>query len=106
MRSAGAASGERVWPFPMDADYDELLRSETADIKQCAATGSGDHILAARFLSRFVPPAIPWIHVDLSAGQHKDGLAHIPSEITGFGVGLTLELFRQRTVADLSKALA
>lgn len=106
MRAAGAASGERVWPFPMDADYDEMLRSETADIKQCAATGSGDHILAARFLSRFVPPAIPWIHVDLSAGQHKDGLAHIPSEITGFGVGLTLELLRRQTLANLSKTLA
>jgi leucyl aminopeptidase len=30
-------SGERVWPFPMDEDFDEALRSEVADIKQCAA---------------------------------------------------------------------
>jgi len=91
---AGAASGERVWPFPMDDDYDELLKSDVADIRQCAVESNGDHILGARFLSRFVPKTIPWVHVDLSACQHKGGLAHIPTDITGFGVRLTLELLR------------
>ncbi len=89
---AGIASGERVWPFPMDDDFDELIKSDVADVKQCSAETQGDHILAARFLQRFVPSDIPWIHVDLSAGQHKGGLAHVPSEITGFGVRLTVEL--------------
>ena len=73
----------------MDEDYDELLKSDVADIKQCTVENAGDHILGARFLSRFVPKAIPWIHVDLSAGQHKGGLAHVPTDITGFGVRLT-----------------
>jgi leucyl aminopeptidase len=86
----GAVCGERVWAFPMSADFDEGLRSDIADTKQCAADGQGDHILAARFLSRFVPESLPWIHLDLSAGQHKGGLAHIPTEITGFGVRFTL----------------
>jgi len=103
---AGASSGERVWPFPMDEDYDELLRSEVADIKQCSEAGYGDHILAARFLSRFVPEATPWIHVDLSAGQHKGGLAHVPTEITGFGVKLTLELMSERDPATLAEELS
>jgi leucyl aminopeptidase len=66
--AAGAASGERVWPFPMDDDFDELLKSDVADIKQCSAENAGDHILGARFLSRFVPKSIPWVHLDLSAG--------------------------------------
>jgi leucyl aminopeptidase len=107
LQQAGAASGERVWPFPMDEDYDELLKSDIADIKQCSAENAGDHILAARFLSRFVPKAQPWIHVDLSAGQHKGGLAHVPSDITGFGVRLTLELLQRTTSGpdDLTKRL-
>ena len=42
--------------------------------------------------SRFVPSEIPWVHVDLSAGQHKAVSRHVPSEITGFGVRFTLEL--------------
>jgi leucyl aminopeptidase len=101
--NVGAQSGERVWPFPMDDDFDELLKSDVADIKQCSAETQGDHILAARFLQRFVPSEIPWVHVDLSAGQHKGGLAHVPSEITGFGVGFTLELLREATPAELAK---
>jgi leucyl aminopeptidase len=104
---AGAESGERVWPFPMDDDYDELLKSDVADIKQCSAETGGDHILGARFLSRFVPKSIPWVHVDLSAGQHKGGLAHVPTEITGFGVRLTVELLTRTTrgADDLKKRL-
>lgn len=92
---AGRASGERVWPFPMDADYDEGLRSEVADIKQCTLGNQADHILAARFLSRFVD-ATPWIHLDLSAARHRGGLAHIPTEATGFGVRFTLSLLLEK----------
>lgn len=103
---AGQRSGERVWPFPMDLDYEDALRSPVADIKQCAADGYGDHILAARFLSRFVPDDIAWIHIDLSAGQHKGGLAHVPSEVTGFGVRYTVELLGQANPADLAAKLA
>jgi leucyl aminopeptidase len=107
LHQAGAESGERVWPFPMDDDYDELLKSDVADIKQCSAETAGDHILGARFLSRFVPKSIPWVHVDLSAGQHKGGLGHVPTEITGFGVRLTVELLTRTTrgADDLRKRL-
>jgi leucyl aminopeptidase len=107
LQRAGAESGERVWPFPMDDDYDELLKSDVADIKQCSAETGGDHILGARFLSRFVPKSIPWVHVDLSAGQHKGGLGHVPTEITGFGVRLTVELLTRTTrgADDLKKRL-
>jgi leucyl aminopeptidase len=107
LQQAGAASGERVWPFPMDDDYDELLKSDIADIKQCSHETAGDHILGARFLSRFVPRSVPWVHVDLSAGGHKGGLAHVPTEITGFGVRLTVELLTRSTngAADLAQRL-
>lgn len=89
--AAGRESGERVWPFPLDSDYDEDLKSDCADIKQCTVGSEADHILAARFLARFVPASCAWVHLDLAAANHKGGLAHIPSDITGFGVGLTLQ---------------
>src|SRR5579871_2798940 len=50
IEAAGTASGERVWCFPMDADYDTDIESAVADVMQCAVEGKGDHILAARFL--------------------------------------------------------
>jgi leucyl aminopeptidase len=92
MRAAGQSSGERVWPFPMDEDYDSDLESSIADVLQCTPDSKGDHILAARFLNRFVPPEVPWIHIDLASSNRSGGLAHVPTDITGFGVRYTVEL--------------
>ncbi len=97
---AGRESGERVWPFPMDEDFDEALESRIADVKQCTLDGEADHILAARFLQRFTGD-IPWIHVDLAAGEHKGGLAHIPTDITGFGIRFTTRLLLDFQVQDV-----
>jgi leucyl aminopeptidase len=82
----GRDSGERVWPFPMDEDYDSDLESSIADVLQCTPDSKGDHILAARFLSRFVPTQVPWIHIDLAPSNRSGGLGHIPTDFTGFGV--------------------
>jgi leucyl aminopeptidase len=95
IEAAGISSGERVWCFPMDADFDTDLESSVADVLQCTTEGKGDHILAARFLNRFVPGNIAWLHLDLAAGARTGGLAHIPTEITGFGVRYTLDLLRR-----------
>ncbi|MBP7954002.1 MAG: leucyl aminopeptidase family protein [Nitrosomonas sp.] len=91
--AAGEVSGERVCWFPMDADYDEDLESEVADIKQCTLDSNVDHILAARFLNRFVNDT-PWLHMDLSACNHKGGLGAVDSYITGFGVNWGIQFFR------------
>ena len=95
IEAAGTRSGERVWCFPMDADFDTDLESTVADVLQCATEGRGDHILAAKFLNRFVPDDIAWLHLDLAAGSRPGGLAHIATDITGFGVRYTLELLRR-----------
>ncbi|MBV6448321.1 leucyl aminopeptidase family protein [Nitrosomonas sp.] len=92
--SAGNESGERVCGFPMDSDYEESLESSVADIKQCELNGEFDHILAACFLRRFVNDT-PWLHMDLSASSHKDGLGAVDSEITGFGIGWALEFLKE-----------
>jgi len=96
---AGRASGERTWPFPMDEDFDEALESRVADVMQCAIDNDGDHILAARFLQRFVPQDTPWLHIDLSAGHHKGGLGLAPTTQTGFGVRLTLAMLLDHELA-------
>ena len=98
--TAGRDSGERVWPFPLDPDFDEALKSEIADIIQCSLEGDADHILAARFLKRFVDDDIDWVHVDLSASNRKGGLGHIPTDTTGFGVRYTLNLMLQQKMLN------
>ena len=91
IEAAGRTSGERVWGFPMDTDFDADLESPIADIMQCTMDNKGDHILAARFLNHFVPESVPWVHLDLSSASRAGGLAHIPTEITGFGVRWAVE---------------
>ncbi|KAB2322246.1 leucyl aminopeptidase family protein [Betaproteobacteria bacterium SCN1] len=88
---AGAQSGERVVAFPAPADYDSALDSDVADIKQCTLDGEADHILATRFLSRFVGDT-PWIHVDLAAHICKGGLGAVASDTNGFGVAWGMAL--------------
>jgi leucyl aminopeptidase len=98
--AAGRASGERVWNFPFDADYDSDLESKVADVVQCSIDGKGDHILATRFLSRFVPENVAWAHVDLSSVLRSGGLGHVNTDITGFGVRFALEALLNQKVLD------
>ncbi len=92
LKRTGHRCGERVWPFPMGAEFLEDLKSETADFMQCSPKGSGDHILAASFLGEFIENDVPWVHMDLSAGDNDDGLGHVGSKFTGFGVRYTMSV--------------
>jgi leucyl aminopeptidase len=84
--NTGKQSGERLCAFPQDEDYEAELDSKVADIKQCTLTGDADHILATRFLKRFVEHDTPWLHVDLSSSRCEGGLGIVASEVNGFGV--------------------
>ena len=92
LKRTGQNCGERVWPFPIGKEFLADLKSDVADIMQCSPNASGDHILAASFLAEFVEHDTPWIHMDLAASNHKGGLGHVPTEVTGFGVRYTLSL--------------
>jgi len=92
LKHTGHRCGERVWPFPIGEEFLEDLKSDTADIQQCSAKAPGDHIHAGSFLAEFVENDTPWVHVDLAASNNKGGLAHISTEITGFGVRYTMSL--------------
>ncbi len=93
---AGQQSGERLCAFPMDEDYEPALDSKVADIKQCTLDGEADHILAARFLKRFVEHDVPWLHMDLSASRCEGGLGSVASDVTGFGVGWGLRMLQHK----------
>ncbi len=90
---AGRQTGERLCAFPLDEDYEAALDSKVADIKQCTLDGEADHILAGRFLQRFVAD-VPWLHVDLSASRCEGGLGSVASDVTGFGVGWGLRMLQ------------
>ncbi len=92
LKRTGRITGERVWPFPIGKEFLADLKSETADFMQCSPKASGDHILAASFLSEFIENDTPWVHMDLSAGDNDGGLGHVGSKFTGFGVRYTMSV--------------
>jgi leucyl aminopeptidase len=64
LTKAGEATGERVWRMPLGAEYDKMIDSKFADMKN---TGGryGSSITAAQFLQRFVNKT-PWAHLDIA----------------------------------------
>lgn len=93
--SVGKQTGERMCAFPQDEDYEAALDSKVADIKQCTLDGEADHILATRFLKRFVEHDTPWVHVDLSASRCEGGLGIVAHDVNGFGVAWGLRMLQK-----------
>ncbi|HEX2656170.1 MAG TPA: leucyl aminopeptidase [Xanthobacteraceae bacterium] len=61
---AGTATGERVWHMPLGPEYDKLIDSKFADMKNTGGRYGGS-ITAAQFLQRFVGDT-PWVHLDIA----------------------------------------
>lgn len=62
--TAAGDSGELVWQLPMHAHFDELIKSDVADIKNVGGKWGGA-ITAAKFLERFVGET-KWVHLDIA----------------------------------------
>ncbi len=94
LEKAGESVHERTVRFPFWKDYDELIKSDIADIKNIGGREAGA-ITAGKFLSHFTN--YPWIHMDIA------GPAYVNKEDnyrgnggTGVGVRLLYEFFCQK----------
>jgi leucyl aminopeptidase len=65
----GAAETVRdpLWRLPLWGGYDEMLKSDVADLVNAPDGGFAGAITAALFLRRFVPATLPWAHLDTFA---------------------------------------
>ena len=83
--TAGVATDEKVWRFPLHDAYDRLIRSDIADMKNIGGRPAGS-ISAAQFIQRFVNKK-PWAHLDIAgvAWSTKDSPC-VPKGATAFGV--------------------
>jgi leucyl aminopeptidase len=70
VREASEAAGEKIWPFPMDEEYEELIKSDVAEIKNTGGR-KGGAITAAKFLAHFVEQT-PWVHLDIAGTFETD----------------------------------
>jgi leucyl aminopeptidase len=68
---AARKCGELVWQLPMFPEYDELIKSEVADIKNVGKGRWGGAITAAKLLEQFVGD-VPWTHIDIAGPAFRD----------------------------------
>lgn len=93
--SAGEKTGEKLWRMPLGKEYDKMIDSKFADMKNTGGRHGGS-ITAAQFLKRFVGDT-PWAHLDVAG----TAMASPSSEInqswgSGYGVRLLDQLIRDR----------
>jgi leucyl aminopeptidase len=91
--NAGEISGEKVWEMPLDDEYDQLIKTEIADMKNIGGPGAGS-ITAACFLKRHVE-STPWAHLDIAGVTWKNKSSPtIPYGGVGWGVKMLYQLIK------------
>ncbi len=90
---AGDTTQEKLWRMPLGKDYDKIIDSKFADMKNSAGRLAGS-VTAAQFLKRFVGET-PWAHLDIAGTAMGSPLTEInQSWGSGYGVRLLDELVR------------
>jgi leucyl aminopeptidase len=64
---AAAEVADPLWRMPLWAGYDEMLKSDIADLANSAEGGMAGAVTAALFLQGFAPKGTPWAHLDTFA---------------------------------------
>ncbi len=94
---AGSKVGEKYWELPMDEEYDEMIKSDVADIANIGHGGSmpgaAGSITGAKFIAAVIEDERPWVHLDI-AGTAWDmkPRSFRGAGATGFGVKTLVNL--------------
>ncbi|PZO03633.1 MAG: leucyl aminopeptidase [Alphaproteobacteria bacterium] len=93
--AAAPKVGDNVWRMPMPPQYDKIMDSRQADMRNSAGRDAGS-ITAALFLQRFVND-VPWAHIDIAptAWVNDSRRPTVPNGPVGYGVRML-----DRMVAD------
>lgn len=95
LTAAGIATGDLVWRLPLGKDYDSLIDSKFADMKNTGGRAASS-ITAAQFLKRFVGDA-DWVHLDVAGTAMGAPTTDISRTFgSGYGVRLLDRFIRDR----------
>jgi len=92
--NSGEATGEKVWRLPLDKDYEELIKSDIADVKNTGQGRNAGTIVGATFIKKFIKD-VAWAHIDIAGTSwFSKARGYKPKYATGYGVRLFIELFK------------
>lgn len=94
LEESGKEVYERIAAFPFWDEYNELLKSSVADVKNIGGR-EGGAITAGKFLQRFTD--YPWIHLDIAGPAFLSSADNYRTEGgTGVGVRLLFEFLKSK----------
>jgi leucyl aminopeptidase len=93
LKIAGETTYERVWRLPMFDEYEKLIKSEVADVKNVGGKWAGA-ITAAWFLRKFIGN-YKWAHIDIAGTAIlEENQDYAPKGGSGIGVRLLTQFLR------------
>ena len=93
LMALGESTGDHLWPLPLWAPYQRMLKSEVADMVNAPSEGVAGAITAALFLKAFAGD-VAWAHIDCYGWS--DGHASLfPKGGSGAGVRLCAQYATQ-----------
>lgn len=88
LEQAGKETAETLWRMPLGEEYDEMINSDIADMKNVGSGRGAGSATAAQFLQRFVGKT-KWAHLDIAGVAWKGkGDPMAVKGATGYGVRL------------------
>ncbi len=95
LKKYGEYTHERLAELPFWSDYDDLIKSDIADIKNIGGPQAGA-ITAGKFLCRFTD--YPWIHLDIAGASYTPKkYGYRGKGATGMGVRLLYHFLKSLT---------
>ncbi|MDP2560342.1 M17 family metallopeptidase [Psychrobium sp. 1_MG-2023] len=95
LMSIGESNSDPVWNMPLHSPYKSLLKSEIADMSNCAAGPFGGAITAALYLKEFTANHPNWLHFDIMAWNNRK-LSGRPIGGEAFGVRTVYHYLAQK----------
>ncbi|NLR75252.1 MULTISPECIES: leucyl aminopeptidase [Leeia] len=96
--ASASATRDWAWRMPVQAEYDDALKSNFADMANVGSRAGGS-VTAAMFLNRYTK-AYKWAHLDIAGTAWKSGPA---KGATGRPVPLLVNFLRQRAQTKSKK---
>ena len=92
---SGIKTGEKAWRMPLGEEFDEMINSDIADMKNVGAGRGAGSTTAAQFLQRFIGKT-KWAHLDIAGVAWKGkGDSMAVKGATGYGVRLLDNLVKK-----------
>lgn len=100
MKLVGNQVYERLVEFPMWSEYDDLIKSEMADLRNCGNTPQAGTITAGKFLAHFAGK-VPFIHLDIAGVAYFTKPQHYYRVgASGYGMRLLYAFLQMQDMFD------